>query len=222
MPRERRHRTEAPPARPRTRTGPGRYRGPALPAAPFAPGAERQGPCYPPGVFRFLTDRALYDTVILDAVPSAATFVWLATADLKDLHVVHGRRAEPFLGVLAALLERDVAVRLLHAKEPGPRFREDFDRYPVLTDRLERMLCPRVHFKSVIVDGRWVYSGSANLTGAGLGARSPARRNFESGFVTDEPDLVAAVRDRFDRVWMGAACDGCGRTAHCAEGPAAE
>lgn len=171
-------------------------------------------------MLNFLTDRALYDAVIRDAVPAAASYVWIATADLKDLHVVQGRRATPFLGELAALLERGVAVRLLHAKEPGPRFREDFDRYPVLRDRLERMLCPRVHFKSVVVDGRWAYSGSANLTGAGLGAKSARRRNFEAGFVTDEPAWVSAVADQFDRVWMGAHCDVCGRAAHCAEGPA--
>lgn len=33
------------------------------------------------------------------------------------------------------------------------------------------ILCPRVHFKSVIVDGRFVFSGSANLTDAGMGAK---------------------------------------------------
>ena len=37
-------------------------------------------------------------------------------------------------------------VRLIHAKEPGPAFREDFDKYTVLYDRLEQVRCPRVHF----------------------------------------------------------------------------
>ena len=41
---------------------------------------------------------------------------------------------------------------------------------------VERILCPRVHFKSVIVDGRFAYSGSANLTGAGMGAKSKEKR----------------------------------------------
>ena len=31
---------------------------------------------------------------------------------------------------IAGLLNRGVEVRLIHAKEPGPAFREDFDRYP--------------------------------------------------------------------------------------------
>ena len=39
---------------------------------------------------------------------------------------------EPFIAVLVKLLKRGVEIRLIHAKEPGPAFREDFDRYPIL------------------------------------------------------------------------------------------
>lgn len=35
---------------------------------------------------------------------------------------------EPFIAVLVKLLKRGVEIRLIHAKEPGPAFREDFDR----------------------------------------------------------------------------------------------
>ena len=35
----------------------------------------------------FLTDREIYERVILGAVPDAEEFVWIATADIKDLHV---------------------------------------------------------------------------------------------------------------------------------------
>lgn len=45
---------------------------------------------------------------------------------------------------------------------------------------MERMLCPRVHFKCIIVDGVKAYFGSANLTGAGMGAKSEKKRNFEN------------------------------------------
>ena len=60
-----------------------------------------------------------------------------------------------------------VNVRLLHAKEPGPVFREEFDRYPSLITGLERALCHRVHFKIFVFDGKEAYIGSANLTGPG-------------------------------------------------------
>lgn len=52
-------------------------------------------------------------------------------------------RPNPLLGVLADLLNKGVEVRLFHAKEPGPAFREDFDRYPLLGKSLERVLSCR-------------------------------------------------------------------------------
>lgn len=105
----------------------------------------------------FITDRQIYERVIVEMVHTAKKFVWIATADLKDLHVKKGNRFVPFLEILADLLEAGVAVRLIHAKEPGPIFRKDFDRYPILAERLERMLCPRVHFKTNFPDLRMPY-----------------------------------------------------------------
>ncbi len=169
--------------------------------------------------FEFITDRQIYERVIQEAVPSAKRFLWLATADLKDLHVHRGKGMVPFLAVLSELIADGVAVRLLHAKEPGPAFRRDFDLYPNLVEGLERMLCPRVHFKSVVVDGRLAYSGSANLTGAGMGAKSVRRRNFESGFLTENPDIVSAIMAQFDQVWMGVECEACERQKYCADPP---
>jgi phosphatidylserine/phosphatidylglycerophosphate/cardiolipin synthase-like enzyme len=172
----------------------------------------------PAAATTFITDAEIYRRVILELVPQAQRFVWLATADLKDLHVAgRGGRMIPFLEVLAGLAERGVALRLLHAKEPGPNFRRDFDRFPVLIDGLERILCPRVHLKAVIVDGSAAYSGSANLTGAGMGAKSAGRRNFEAGIVTTDPALVGPIMDQFDRIWMGAHCGTCGRREFCAD-----
>lgn len=98
---------------------------------------------------QFLTDRELYQRVILDAVPEAERFLWLATSDLKDLYVGKGRRMVPFLEVLSDLVGRGVSVRLIHASEPGPAFRKDFDRYPSLIEGVERLLCPRTHIKAV-------------------------------------------------------------------------
>jgi phosphatidylserine/phosphatidylglycerophosphate/cardiolipin synthase-like enzyme len=164
---------------------------------------------------QFITDREIYDKVIQEAVPDADTFVWLATSDLKDLHVKRARQMVPFLQVLSELIARGVSVRLIHAKEPGPIFRKDFDRYPNLIEGLERLLCPRVHFKSVVVDGAFAYFGSANLTGAGMGAKSEDRRNFEGGIVTRDAGLVGEIAEQFDRVWMGAHCGSCRRKSYC-------
>jgi phosphatidylserine/phosphatidylglycerophosphate/cardiolipin synthase-like enzyme len=118
---------------------------------------------------------------------------------------------------LSALADRGVALRLIHAKEPGPNFRRDFDRFPILIDGLERMLCPRIHFKTVVVDGTFAYSGSANLTGAGMGAKNDDRRNFEAGFITDDSGLVDGIMTQYDGLWMGARCPTCQRKELCAE-----
>ena len=164
----------------------------------------------------FISDTAHYDRVIA-RVPSIKQSLWIGTADIKDLHVKAGNTTVPFLGVLAKLLKQGVEVRLIHAKEPGPAFREDFDRYPVLFDGLDRLLCPRVHFKILIFDFEVAYIGSANLTGAGIGMKSSNRRNFESGILTNDPRLVQAAMEQFDRVWCGAHCATCGRKQYCGD-----
>ena len=166
---------------------------------------------------RYIRDEEHYAEVLLRAREAKKT-LWIGTADLKDVFVMRGKRARPFLGELAELIERGVSVRLIHAKEPGPNFRRDFDRYPILAAGLERVLCPRVHFKLLIVDLQAAYIGSANLTGAGIGMKSDGKRNFEAGLWTNEPQLVAAAAAQFDAVWMGAPCDGCRRQKYCRDG----
>jgi phosphatidylserine/phosphatidylglycerophosphate/cardiolipin synthase-like enzyme len=167
-------------------------------------------------VVEFITDRKIYEKVICEAIPSATTFVWLATSDLKDLYVEKGRKKMvPFLETLSDLLVKGVRVRLIHAKEPGSTFQADFDRYPELARGLERLLCPRIHFKSVVVDGKFAYSGSANLTGAGMGAKSESRRNFESGFITSDKNLIHQIAKQFDDLWMGKFCKACRRKQFC-------
>lgn len=164
----------------------------------------------------FITGNDHYDKVIA-RVASVKKSLWIGTADIKDLHVKSAAGAEPFLGVIADLLRRGVEVRLIHAKEPGATFRQDFDRYPILAPTLERMLCPRVHFKMIILDFETAYIGSANLTGAGIGMKSSNRRNFEAGILTDDPALVNAVAEQFDSVWRGEHCSRCGRRQYCGD-----
>lgn len=170
------------------------------------------------GYTTYITDRYIYEQVILKEVPKTSKYLWIATSDIKDMYVSQRNRRVPFLQVLSNLLDQGILIRLLHAKEPGKNFRVDFDRYPALVHGLERMLCPRVHFKSIIIDGKFVYSGSANLTGAGLGAKSSARRNFEGGIISTDPHFVKPVMEQFDQVWMGSHCRNCGRKKICPDG----
>ncbi len=161
---------------------------------------------------QYIADEAHFKEV-LSRVPLVKRSLWIGTADIKDLYV--GDR--PFLGLLADLISKGREVRLIHAKEPGPNFREDFDHYPILFTGLERVLCPRVHFKMILFDLKLAYIGSANLTGAGLGMKSARTRNFEAGILTDEPALVEAAMSQFDAVWAGFKCKDCGRRQYCSD-----
>lgn len=164
----------------------------------------------------YIADSEHYNKV-LSQVAMVKSSLWIATADIKDLHVKVGQGQLPFLGVLAKLLEQGLEIRLMHAKEPGPIFREDFDRYPILATALERVLCPRIHFKMMIFDHRTAYIGSANLTGAGIGMKSARTRNFEAGILTGDPGLVATAAEHFDSVWRGTRCKDCGRKQFCTD-----
>jgi len=162
----------------------------------------------------FITNEELYKQAI-EPVANATSFVWIGTADIKDLHVHYKGSVQSFLAVLDSLVKKKVAIRLLHAKEPGPIFRKSFDKYPLLWKNMERQLCPRVHFKHIIVDGKFAYSGSANLTGAGLGIKGANTRNFEAGFITTDREIIEAIMNQFDEVWIGKFCKSCKRKEFC-------
>ena len=166
--------------------------------------------------FQYIANDDHYDKVI-DRIKDCKKTLWIGTADIKDLYVKDGRGTKPLLEVLSDLAKRGVEIRLIHAKEPGPAFRQDFDKYPALIEGMERVLCPRVHFKIIIFDLKTAYVGSANLTGAGLGMKGENTRNFEAGILSSNKDFVKNAAEQFDSVWMGAYCKGCRRKEFCGD-----
>jgi len=157
---------------------------------------------------------------VVDRLRAAKVGVWIATANLKDVHVeapigtrarAAGRYASLF-DELGAAASRGVEVRILHAGAPSRVLRARLARGAA---RPEMRQCPRVHLKMIVVDGGLLYLGSANFTGAGLGAKSDGRRNFEAGIVTDDDVLLDEMQGTFDRIWTGRACAGCRLRAEC-------
>lgn len=165
----------------------------------------------------YIADIDHYSQVIAQ-ISKVKRLLWIATADLKDLYVEKkDKSVVPLLQVLNDLVKKGVEVRLLHAKELGQPFREDFDKYPALWGGMERRLCPRVHMKIIVMDSEFVYIGSANLTRAGMGMKSSANRNFEAGILTDEPGFIDSAMSHFDSVWEGTHCKKCGRKEFCGD-----
>jgi phosphatidylserine/phosphatidylglycerophosphate/cardiolipin synthase-like enzyme len=163
---------------------------------------------------KFITNEQLYKEAI-EPLANAASFVWIGTADIKDMHVHDKGSVRSFLALLDNLAKNKIEIRLLHAKEPGVNFKKSFDKFPLLWKNMEMQLCPRVHFKHIIIDGKFAYSGSANLTGAGLGIKGENTRNFESGFITTNPEIIDSIMNQYDEVWMGKFCKKCKRREFC-------
>ena len=186
---------------------------------------------YRPLRLALVAGRGHYEAVVKAAM-NCERSLWIATANLKEL-MVEDERARPgrrrttgrggefrsMLAVLAEQVGRGVEVRVLHAAPPSGPFREDLRRLPALRrparGRFEMRLCPRVHCKTVIVDGGMLYLGSANWTGAGLGAKGEGRRNFELGLTSRDDLLLDEVQGYFDRIWSGAECRACRLRDRC-------
>jgi phosphatidylserine/phosphatidylglycerophosphate/cardiolipin synthase-like enzyme len=171
-----------------------------------------------------IRDREHYDALILGAISDARVSVWIATATLKDVHVeapigTRARAAGRYLSMterFAELSGRGVEIRILHGALPSRPFRASLARQTRMdASRFELRHCPRVHLKLVVVDGASLYLGSANFTGAGLGAKNDGRRNFELGLMTDDDVLLDAAQLRFDRIWSGRECGACRLRSSC-------
>ena len=154
------------------------------------------------------------------ALGSCRRRLFIATADVKDLHLPVGgpacggrRKARSIVKVFAELSARGVEIHLLHSGVPSGPFLAELKRG--VPRGLTMRRCTRTHAKVVIADGTWMYLGSANLTGAGLGAKSARRRNFEAGVVTDDVSLIDPVADMLAEVFEGGACPSCGRKPEC-------
>ena len=159
---------------------------------------------------RLLAGDELHEAVISDRLLEARSHVWIATADLKDMHIKSGRHFKPVLETFDDLARRGVSFRIVHSSLPSKPFRNTLEGYGRLSaGALELQVCPRSHWKIVIVDHRFAYCGSANFTGAGLGAKSDRKRNFEVGIVTTNSTWIGKLSTLFDEFWIGEHCEDC-------------
>lgn len=164
----------------------------------------------------YLESWDLYARVIREGVALAKETLLIATANLKDTQVDVRGEYRSIAEVFAGLCKRGVKIRLLHSGIPSDPFLANLDEFGLSKEENFTMRrCPRVHFKMILIDGKELYLGSANLTGAGLGAKGEQKRNFEVGFLTKDPSLIKALSSLFRVIWEGKMCEGCGRRNVC-------
>jgi phosphatidylserine/phosphatidylglycerophosphate/cardiolipin synthase-like enzyme len=168
------------------------------------------------GAVQLVVDRDHFQRVVIDGILSAKTSVDVMTADFKAMLVPDGRsrrRAPSIVHHLRKLAGKGVEIRLLHAGTPSSAALRELKRE--LPENLTIRRCPRLHAKAVVVDCRAMYLGSANLTGAGLGAKADGKRNFEMGIWTESSALIDGVLEQFNALWEGHHCATCKRKDVC-------
>jgi phosphatidylserine/phosphatidylglycerophosphate/cardiolipin synthase-like enzyme len=177
--------------------------------------AIRTNPVASTGQVELVVDADHHRRVVLDGMLKAKVSLDIMTADFKAMLVpaVRGRRAPSIIEHFRRLAETGVEIRLLHAGTPSAPALQELRA--ALPGNLIIRRCPRLHSKAVIIDCKKMYLGSANLTGAGLGAKSDGKRNFEMGVWTRSAALIDSVLDQFNTLWEGAHCTSCKRRNVC-------
>jgi phosphatidylserine/phosphatidylglycerophosphate/cardiolipin synthase-like enzyme len=167
------------------------------------------------GRAELVVDAEHFGRIVRGGILTATTSLDIATADFKAMLIPEPttRRARSIVEVLRRLTEKGVEIRLLHAGTPSSAALRELKK--ALPTGLTIRRCPRLHAKAVVIDCRRMYLGSANLTGAGLGAKADGRRNFEMGVWTESPELIDGVLEQFNALWEGHRCKTCKRKDVC-------
>lgn len=162
-----------------------------------------------------LFDREHFEQVVLQGIMKAKVSLVISTADFKSMLLPRSgqRKADSVLQLFRTLSEQGVEIRLLHSGVPTRPILKELKKK--LPQNLIIRRCPRLHAKFIIIDARRMYLGSANLTGAGLGAKSEKRRNFEAGIWTSDTDFIDKTEEHFNALWEGNECAACGRKSIC-------
>jgi phosphatidylserine/phosphatidylglycerophosphate/cardiolipin synthase-like enzyme len=183
----------------------------------FAAGTgQLELPALTTGQVQLVMDQDHQARVVQKGILRASVSLDIATADFKAMIVpstTGQRRGQSIIIHLARLAQRGVEVRLLHSGVPSSAALSELKRGVPRGLTIRR--CPRLHAKIVIIDSSAMYLGSANLTGAGLGAKADHRRNFETGIWTHDEPMIDTLQDYFNAIWEGRHCLTCQRRDIC-------
>lgn len=170
---------------------------------------------------KLISDGEHYAEVI-ERVADAKSSIQIATANFRKFRMLPKRSKKytdgtPFVKTLAVKANKGVKVDVI-CSLPSDNLLDDWLLYLKANDyprRFKSRFCERNHSKLVIIDKKIAYIGSANITGAGLGQGTYTAGNFETGILTDDPELVRDAVKRFEWIWDKDRCTGCHRKEDC-------
>ena len=150
---------------------------------------------------RVLRNEEHFDVLFgTEGLTSAKEEILIATANLKmtmipGLDGVYQSTARLFRD----MLDRGIGIRILCSSVSGDVEKRTGFVGALMEEKLLEenhfflYVLRRNHSKVFVLDKRVGIFSSANLTGAGIGAKSAERRNYEFGAMTDHPVLVAEM-----------------------------
>ena len=150
-----------------------------------------------------------FEHIVHNGFMKAKEYIWFTSAKTTDFMIPNPRTKEAmqFSQRLYQLARRGIKIKfILSPKEAEKKF------YQKLKDveNINFRFCYDLHMKIVLIDSTWLYFGSANLTGAGMGSRSKkGRNNFEMGTITVDPSAISEVEKLLEDIWSGKHCQGC-------------
>jgi len=151
----------------------------------------------------------LFDKVIARGLMQAKGSLIIGTYNLQDIRIAvnESYKTVSLSDVVVSLLKRNVQILMvLAAFMLKSRFIQTLQEKCRNHENLRIRFCRRMHLKAVIVDLKYAYIGSANLSGAGVGLKSLQKRNFELGFITRDTELIADVASMFMEIFTGKFC----------------
>ncbi|MGC9779592.1 MAG: phospholipase D family protein [Candidatus Heimdallarchaeota archaeon] len=150
-----------------------------------------------------------FEHIVHNGFMRAKNHIWFTSAKTTDFMIPNPKTKEAmqFSQRLYQLARRGIEIRFILA----PR-EEEKNFYQKLKDveNIEFRFCYDMHMKIILIDSTWLYFGSANLTGAGLGSRTrKGRNNFEIGTITIDESVISQTESLLQEIWGGEHCKDC-------------
>lgn len=160
---------------------------------------------------------------VIDRICAAQSSIKIMTANFKRFRLKPTdnqgegyKDGTPFVKYLMAKAVQGVSVQIICSR-PSTSFTEEWEEYyrQMNPELFQYRFCERNHAKVVIIDDKFAYVGSANVTPAGLGQGIFTPGNFEAGIFTAEPEIISQLQSLFTMIWDGDCCSDCHRADKC-------